>query len=275
MLRYEQLCRLVLVPALGDLPIRELTRAHVREMHESAHATPQSANMTLTLGRMLWRFGEDRGLVDGPNPFTAIRPHRTTPRRSPVTQAQAREIWRVCEDASERPDGDKVSAVFALYFQALLLTGLRMGEGMALRHDDRDDRTLTLREHKTARQKGAKRIELSEAACAHFERIAERRWHHEWCFPSPRSSTGHITGPYKAWRAVCAAAGCPGATLHDMRRGFADAAHEAGADIKTIATLLGHSSITTTQKYIRTSAKRSRAAADSVAAAFLGKAGDL
>jgi integrase len=44
--------------------------------------------------------------------------------------------------------------------------------------------------------------------------------------------------------------GAPGLAPHDMRRTFAQLGYEAGVPLTQISTLLGHSSVSTTQKYL-------------------------
>jgi hypothetical protein len=48
------------------------------------------------------------------------------------------------------------------------------------------------------------------------------------------------------FRLLVKRAGVPPARLHDLRHGAASLAHEAGADLKTLQDLLGHSSIVIT-----------------------------
>ncbi|MFG3710399.1 tyrosine-type recombinase/integrase [Micromonospora sp. NPDC047730] len=48
------------------------------------------------------------------------------------------------------------------------------------------------------------------------------------------------------FRKLVQRAGLPPVRLHDLRHGAASLAHEAGADLKTLQDLLGHSSIVTT-----------------------------
>jgi integrase len=56
-----------------------------------------------------------------------------------------------------------------------------------------------------------------------------------------------------------------GLRFHDLRHTFASRLIEKGADIETVKELLGHFSITTTQRYTHSNVERKRKAVESLA----------
>lgn len=78
--------------------------------------------------------------------------------------------------------------------------------------------------------------------------------------PEPLSSSG-------VWRIVAALvkrAGLTKATPHDLRRSFASDLIDAGADLVTVAGLMGHADVSTTQGYDRRGERAARAAVELV-----------
>ncbi|MGB6339118.1 MAG: site-specific integrase [Candidatus Aminicenantaceae bacterium] len=66
----------------------------------------------------------------------------------------------------------------------------------------------------------------------------------------------------KGFKAACRRAKIEGMRFHDLRHTFASRLIEYGADIATVQMLLGHSSITITQRYIHSDDDRKRAAVE-------------
>jgi len=67
------------------------------------------------------------------------------------------------------------------------------------------------------------------------------------------------------------AAGIDAFTAHDLRRTFASDLLDAGQDIVTVAGLMGHSSVTTTQRYDRRGERARESAAAFISVPYVGR----
>src|SRR5262249_35669921 len=69
-----------------------------------------------------------------------------------------------------------------------------------------------------------------------------------------RNTVGEqILGTNEAWLATCQRAGISGLRFHDLRREFACRLLETRAELHDVRDFLGHASITTTSRYLRSS----------------------
>jgi len=70
----------------------------------------------------------------------------------------------------------------------------------------------------------------------------------DWLFPT-YSKSGHLSDPHPAWIRVRDRAGVRDCTIHDLRHSFAAALVRHGFGLQVIGRALGHSRISTTQRY--------------------------
>ncbi len=140
-----------------------------------------------------------------------------------------------------------------LLIEFLYSSGLRVSECVSIRLDDLD---LDDRMGKVRKGKGGKdrHIILSKALIGHIKKhISERERQSEFLF---ETKTGHI-GARQAQKIVNNAARDAGIKkrvfCHALRSSFATHLLESGTDIRVIQELLGHSSLSTTQRYTKVS----------------------
>ena len=62
-------------------------------------------------------------------------------------------------------------------------------------------------------------------------------------------SQGHLVEIKKAWASICEAADLENLRVHDLRHSFASILVAGGASLPMIGALLGHTQVSTTQRY--------------------------
>lgn len=122
------------------------------------------------------------------------------------------------------------------------LTGCRRGEAFDLRWDDLHGDRAVLADSKT----GPKTIWLGTAARTVLDAVP--RSGGPWIFRDERRAKC-LSELSEAWHAVRAEAGLEGLRIHDLRHGFASVGISMKMDLPTIAGLLGHADIATTNGY--------------------------
>ena len=141
-----------------------------------------------------------------------------------------------------------------------LATGLRRGEILALQWSDLNFRTGALRvERQVHRVKGelvvfppktraGNRTVLLPAPVLNVLRAYQKTVYSRWMFPSPVKEDSPLdpAAVRKRLQTVLERAECKRLRFHDLRHTFATSSLEHGMDIKTLSTVIGHVSSTTT-----------------------------
>ena len=164
-----------------------------------------------------------------------------------------------CTETSEWP-----WAIAAI--RLLIFTGARRNEIFQLRwqYVDLERRRLSLPDSKT----GAKVIVLSMPAVEilrHLETSRKAFPESPWVIPSPRDANRPFVQLQSVWERVRAAASLTDLRLHDLRR-FAQLPAARGTQQHLIMTMLGHTNLVTTGRYMHYADDPIRSASDDVAA---------
>lgn len=229
--------RSIVTHQLGNVGDMRLTRVGVPDIRallkerEREGYSGRTRRAILDVLRMMFRMAKADQLVDS-NPAEDVTPPRIDA-KEPVhfTAEQARRFLDAAAGDSLRP----------LYAVALA-TGLRRGELLALTWRDVDlgARTVTVRSGKT--RAAARLVPLAGFAVL---ALAEAQRRPGPVFPySPAYVTRHVA-------VICARAGVPRLTFHQLRHTAASLMLEQGVDSLTIRGILGHTRVSTTAGYAR------------------------
>lgn len=270
------------LPALGGITLRDLTREDVKDFHVKMKATPYAANRCLALVSKMLSTAEEWGAL--PNGSAICR-------RMTKFKEKARERYLSGDEllalggALKEAEADGLNPHGLAIIRLLVLTGARRREIETLRWDEvkLDRGILNLSDSKT----GEKVINLPPAALAVLSSYP-REYGTPYVFPAssvrkprPDPETGEPTpAPYqglmKVWRNVRKRAGLEDVRIHDLRHTYASFAVAGGMSLPLIGALLGHKRSATTERYAHLAAAPVRQAADrvgdAVAAALVGAA---
>ena len=125
-----------------------------------------------------------------------------------------------------------------------MLTGCRAGEVVSLEWDWIPGKRIHLPDSKS----GPRTVWLSSAARAVIDTIPRYSPDCPFLFPA-RPPTRHIDNFEYQWHRIRNEAGLPGLRIHDLRHSWASVAAMNGVDMVTVAKLLGHALVETTERY--------------------------
>lgn len=232
-----------ILPALGDLPLADVTRDVLSRFHAARRAQPANANRCLALISHMFTMAERWGITPpGTNPCRGLTRYREAPRERYLSEEEIARLGKVLTQQACRHDWRAIAAL-----QLLLYTGARLSEVLTLqwRFINWEGGYARLPDTKT----GARTLTLPSPALELLGRIRhDHPGSSPFVFPGKRSGTWY-TGIQKPWQQLRRDAGLEDVRIHDLRHSFASLAVANGESLYLVGHVLGHRRAVTTQRY--------------------------
>ena len=243
-----------ILPAFGHMTVDAITDDDVKHWFASLGERPGIANRAMPVLSVMMRMAELWGYrAHNTNPCKRTRRYRMKPKERFLT---AEEMARL--NAVLTRDEFWCPHVVAIV-RLLMLTGCRFGEIASLEWDWIKGKRIHLPDSKS----GPRTVWLSDAARAVIDAIPRYGGDCPYLFPG-RPATRHVETIQKQWDRIREEADLPDLRLHDLRHTWASVAAMNGVGMVTIAKLLGHALVETTERYVHLSDRSVAEAADRV-----------
>jgi integrase len=266
----ERIIETRIKPELGRIAITDLSRARVKQWHQSMSKTPYEANRALAYCSKMLSLAATEWELRPDNPCKGIKKFPEVKRQRFLDGEELERLGRALAEA-DHAQLELPAATLAI--RLLALTGCRLSEILGLTWDSVDlgKGTLWLADGKA----GPRAVPLAAPAVALLS-------------PSTRDDASPIfqvsdgkplsaSMLEKAWRRLCERAGLENARLHDLRHTVGTYAGGAGLNAFLVRDLLGHKTLAMRARYVERNSDPLRAVADSVsgriAAAMAGGTG--
>lgn len=232
-----------ILPTLGKRRVKDITRADIAQLMTSMSDTPAMANKVLTQLSKAFNLAEVWGWrPDGSNPCRHVGRYEEKSCERYLSESELRRLGQVL-DKAEREWQTCPYAVAAI--RLLILTGCRSAEILSLRWDQVDFERQLL--HLEDSKAGDRTVLLNSAALSILESL-EPKGTNPYVVPGNESDR-HRASLQALWERIRIAAEIPNVRIHDLRHTFASYGVNGGQNLAVVGKLLGHSKLTTTQRY--------------------------
>lgn len=241
--RARQLWDRAVLPKLGKRKVADIQRPDIAKLMTSMATTPAMANKTLTLLSKAFNLAEVWGWrPEGTNPCRHVQRFKEEGRERYLSESELQRLGEVLSRI-EHERSALPQAVAAI--RLLILTGCRSSEILQLLWDEVDfeGRCLKLTDSKT----GKRTVILNTAALAILAGL-EHVDGNPYVIPGGKIG-GHLSTLQPLWNRVRVEADIADVRVHDLRHTFASFGVNNGHNLAVVGKLLGHSKITTTQRY--------------------------
>lgn len=265
---YESYFRLHIVPALGAVRMRDVTRAHIKRLLEAKRESGLLSRRMIQLIRTtisgMFANAIDDNVVKT-NPATGILRQRGR-RKAAIVAANTEALRPFTEDEVARlldtGRGEERTLILVL-----VRTGVRPGEAYGLRWSDIDftkremliERSISGSRLGPTKTGKSRRVDLSREVAAALRELhilrQRQTLQHGWGeVPEPVfiNNAGRVLDSavvHKQFRSIMKRAEIGGHTLYDLRHTFASRHLELGSPLTYVAAQLGHSKPIMTLKY--------------------------
>ena len=238
---YRLLIQKEILSKLGNLRVAAVTYVEIDRLHRqlSVRAPYRANRLAALLSKMFalairWKMRPD-------NPAKGLERNQEEKRSRYLSAAELPGLLTAINNHKERQGANII--------RFLLLTGARRGEVLSAAWDQFDLKGgVWVKPSAHTKQKKEHRVPLSEPALVLLQQLHKEGAGSQYLFPSHQTGLPRVD-VRKDWAAICAAAGIVGLRLHDLRHTFASMLAGSGLSLPVIGALLGHTQVSTTQRY--------------------------
>lgn len=252
---YKDDCQKVdsILKFFGDCYLKELKAHKIEEfkmfLKSNRHLSHASINRYLAFMKSVINYARKNELFEGLNPVSNVKYYKETRMKEYFTPKQIKDILEYAKDLSSESDPDNQRERVRYYFYPYLLllasTGARASEILNLKWSDLNSDHIVLRHTKSGQDRICPLPEYvireintlykDSIFIIHIKDRSPNAFRNYW---NKVRDKFNLSSRYR---------------VHTLRHSFATNMLQMGADIRSVQSLLGHSSISVTEGYTHTS----------------------
>ena len=233
-----------ILPVFGAKRLSAITRQELQSFHAGLveeGLSEATADLHLRAIKAAYFKTIEWNFMSGPNPASRLKLFSPdNRRREALTQVQLENLMKVLHEET---------SPVAKCVLLLLLTGCRDAEIRSLKYSTVDFEQRVIRiEATNSKSKRMREVPINDI-CMEVINQLNTRGKYDYLIINPLTGKPYVNIT-KSWRRIRKKAGIPDFWLHSLRRSFASLLASNNVPTVVISQLLGHASISTTQRYL-------------------------
>lgn len=235
----QKLLKNIILPSLGKEQVVNVSRQDIESLHRKHKQTPYQANRVLALLSKMFSLALGWGWREN-NPVKGVERYPEVRRDHWLKEEELQILWKVLDQHSNQ--------LAACVFKLLILTGARKGEVLHATWDQFDlEKGIWTKPSLLTKQKKKEHLPLSIEALEVLKDMKTQA-SSSFLFPGRRQGKS-IQEIKRAWDKIRKKAGFPDLRIHDLRHTHASHLVSSGLSLSIVGKLLGHTQVSTTQRY--------------------------
>src|ERR1700722_8730468 len=237
----QRLLQNFILPTMGSLKVSHITRRDIESFHLRLEKTSYQANRALALLCKMFNLAVSWGWRED-NAVFGVKKYKEEKRDRWLDKEELDRLWAVLDNHPTH--------LTSYLFKLLILTGARKGEVMQAMWEQFDLKkgVWTKPSHATKQDK-RQHHPLSEKTLEILQILKNLNTKNSpYLFPGQVAGQ-HIKEPKTFWKTVLKEAKLTGVRIHDLRHTYASHLVSSGLSLSIVGKLLGHTQVSTTQRY--------------------------
>lgn len=253
LLEDQKLIKNFILPSLSNMKVAHISRRDIESLHLRMEKTPYQANRVLALLSKMFSLAIGWGWRDE-NPVSGLQHYPEVKRDRWLNEKELQKLWDVLDQYPQH--------ITTYVFKLLILTGSRKSEVLNATWDqfNLQQGVWTKPSHLTKQNK-KEHLPLSERTTSMLQHL--RTLHQDPVLLFPGKVGGKPLQEIKNfWKKILHEAGVENCRVHDLRHTYASHLVSSGLSLSIVGKLLGHTQVSTTQRYAHLADEPLRAATE-------------
>lgn len=229
----------IILKRYAPLRVDAISTLDLQKLNSDLQKTPIQANRTMALLSKMFNLAVQWGWRPD-NPVIGVDKYKEQKRYRWLDDEESQRLFAALDAYHNQNVANAI--------RLLILTGARKTELLSATWDQFDlEKGVWTKQAHTTKQRKMEHVPVSSVALEILQMMKEQA-DSPFLFPG-KTPGGPLKDPKKAWDTIRKKAGTPDVRIHDLRHTYASHLVSSGLSLSIVGKLLGHTQVSTTQRY--------------------------